>query len=170
MTDINTRVSELLAEKYIKSKAPQEILDNSIFNQLPLETRVSILENNKEGLSNVKAPSPASVMGMLALGGVMGAASLGTAAKGLHLPPQAYMTAAGVGGALGVILPSVAIRKNFKRDESSAEDISNNRFLEAITQRSMSVKKPVPGVVDPKSIIGTVYNSLISRTLEAYKN
>lgn len=169
MSDINTRVSELLADKYVMSKSPQEILDNPIFNQLPLETRVSILEKNKEGFSSAKPPSAASVMGMLSLGGLMGAASLGSAAKGLHLPPQAYLTAAGVGGVIGTVLPAVVMRKNFKRDESSAEDIANNRFLEAIAQRSMSVKKPVPGVVDPKSIMGTVYNSLISRTLEAYK-
>jgi hypothetical protein len=171
-----------LIELY-KSKGanPQKIFDNPIFQSLPLQDKLQVISENKEYFSQAPKMVPSKLLvGALASGLGAGAAFLGATsygwiprvgAEGIKKALLPYLPAmgvvAGTGALLNSIIPAATIYKEYKNDSSTQQDISNNRYLQALANRSIasnriSIAPLVDSVVPVVNSGVSTYMSLVA--------
>lgn len=123
----------------------QRILDNPLFQALPLDKKVKIIESEA-----IKFPAPkigykpmlegAGIGAISAISG-LGMAGLSSATK--YMPSSGAVTLAGaIGAILGASLPTLAIYKNYSRDKYTHENTSDG--LNSLINRSMGFNAPLP--------------------------
>ena len=124
----------------------QKILDNQLFQQLPLNQKLEYIEKYKNQLSDNVHPRIKPIIQSMALGALTGISGLGlrAATGGTSFSNQHYMAAAGVGAVLGSLLTGAAVMKDREKDLSTRDDILNNKYLSALVNRSSSPVVNVP--------------------------
>lgn len=145
---LEDQLAHVIIKQYLDKGLPlSKVLDNPLFNKLPLEKRVELLEQYSP-----KSPAPrfskSDLLEHIGIGSILGlGTTLGIAAASGHtLTPRALGIAAGFGGIMGSVVPGIALAKNYKRDVKSNKDLQENKYLEAIAGRSMSNYMNVPAV------------------------
>ncbi len=131
-------IAALLAKHNIN---PQRILDNPLFQELPLDRKIALIEANKDALS----AAPKIELDRILKGMLAGAASGGMALTSLHMMnPGLFNTPTGsmigatlaLGGLLGGLSQVQAVNKRYSNNMISRDHIANNRFIQALVARS----------------------------------
>ena len=150
-SNLNQILFDALVNQYEKKGINvQAILRNSLFSQLPLEEKITLLKNNVESLSKTpsfsssfKNAKPMEVA--LSAGLATGVGSL----VGLGYKPtfwQTPLTAGAVGAALSLIPVVIAAKHNYNKDLATINHVVNNRFMDAIISRSDNLVKNPSGI------------------------
>lgn len=169
---MNEELIRNLIEVY-KSKgiSPQRLLDNPLFQQLSIAEKVNLLRENKEFFSTTPQLQ-FKTTGLSALGGAIGS---GLTFAGMSYPRWAKVVAkkgiGGIGsslpllgiaigtGALAAALPSIiSAYKDYKRDQETTQSISENKYLNAIVNRSISGGTSPEEALQVKATLGGVSN------------
>lgn len=150
----NENLNQLLLDSLIaayekKGLNVQSILRNSLFMQLPLEAKITLLKNNLGSLN--KAPSwsnsfnATKPLQTAALAGVT--TGLGSLVALGYKPThwQTPVLAGVVGAGLSMLPLLMAASKNYKKDLATHSHLANNKYMDALVARSDStVDKPSP--------------------------
>ena len=155
-------VATLLNRYHISGINYQNLLDNPIFQSLPLDRKIRYIEKNREYLSSppkVTSNSLSPLITGAVMGGIGGAATLyvnGMLMGGKPFPPSYLAAAAGLGAVLGTVSPGMALLKNMGRDKLTQKNISQNKYITALIDRSIS------SPTKPKDVNWNVYTDMIT--------
>ena len=159
---IEDQLLENLAQKYAeKGVNPQAILDNPLFQLMPLQKKIQFIEQTNSPIKE----TPSYRFGNLKtglVGGGTGGIIAAIMAGAMHLPANKIYPAIGVGTAvgssLGLIGGSIRSYLSKKRDEQTMR-AAHSGGLDALAQRSLS--KPV----ESSSLTGNKYLSMLEEQI-----
>lgn len=157
----------LLEEYQEKGYNPQAILSNSLFQQLSIEAKISLLRNNLEKLTSkptlIGAMKPSKGLQsslMAGLGGVITGISMS------KITNKPFSLAAGIGsGLLGAAAPALSTilkaKSDLKKDLKTRQQLQENKYYRAVIGRSnLGLDKPTPNPII-KNISDKVRNSAL---------
>ena len=156
-------VSKLIELYKSKGVNTQKVLDNPLFTGLPLDKKIQFLE---EEAPNMPEPVQSNNKLLSHLGyGLVGGIGAASAARALgpSTPTSLALTVA-IPTIMSTVLPYLAVRKDFKRDMATHQDLQANRIYSAILNRSTSSAPPMPGFP-----LGSVLNDGTKKMLDAVK-
>ena len=155
-------VSTLLSRYQVSGENAQKLLDNSLFVNLPLDQKLRYIQKYKEYLSSPIQVTPKKLSPLLmgsVMGGIAGASALyanNMMMGGKSFSPSYLAAAAGVGALLGTVTPGAMLIKNHFRDKQTQQDVSENKYLSALINRS------VTSPAKPKDINWNVYTDMVT--------
>lgn len=123
----------------------QKILDNPMFQQLPLDKKVQFIQSNASTLSTEPSLNLGTIATGVVGGGIAGtiALALHSAVQGASAAPFARGTALGVGATLGGTAALIRAYMDKKRDQATVNSIQSGQPIQTLIDRSGS--KPVEG-------------------------
>lgn len=140
---MNENLDQILFEELLKAYAKkginvQAILDNSLFQQLPLQTKISLLKSNIDKLV-VKPTMGGSInYSSLVKGGLGGAlASIATVAAAGAKTKGVLPFAGMAGGLLGTLTPLLNAKDRYNKDISTYNNLKDNKFINSLINRSV---------------------------------
>lgn len=150
MNEHEQALLEALLEEYAKKGYnPQAVLSNSLFQQLSIEAKISLLRNNLEKLSGKPSFLGALKTSTGVAPGVLAGVGSVLTVKGLAgLAGKPFTAKMGIGagllGASTTIIPALLnARSNLKKDEKTRQQLQENKYLQAVIGRSSSgLSKP----------------------------
>lgn len=130
----------------------QAILDNPLFQGLPLAQKVKILESKAAEFSSdpkIKIKPLIEHTALSAAGGALAMAARGIVEKNplYRASPWALSMGAILGGAIGAAASVPNMISSYRRDTATANAVKNNKYLDALVNRSAS--RPM-GQLKPK--------------------
>lgn len=162
MTLEDQLVDNLIAKYKDSGKNVQRVLDNPMFQGLPLDKKVKYLETYSSDFGKTPTVTLDSIAGIgkssLVAGGAASVAylapkiidnlvrsgaaqtSIGEMISGLvqsGVTSRSLGTVAAIGGGLGLTAAALGYLKNQKRDAAVARDVSQNKYLSALVDRSL---------------------------------
>lgn len=133
-------IQNLLWRYKISGVNSQKLLDNQLFQSLPLDKKIAYIEKYKEDLTSPTSYNYKPLIGSTAYGAVGGVVGMGLRqfATGQKAGLPFYLIAAGVGAGLGSTMTAIDLYKDKVRDEKTRQNLLDNKYLSTLTARSMS--------------------------------
>lgn len=141
---LTDKLIQALVNKYQeKGINVQRVLDNAEFQSLPLDRRLQLLEDYKTQLSVHPTFGVKPIISSAVAGGLGSMLTVfGTSlVKEAPVAKSAYAAVGGVSALLSAVLAAIQEQKKYKRDTAIMNNISNNKYLDAIINTSIS---PLP--------------------------